>query len=160
VLHSRQMGKSSLKVRTAAALRDRGVAVAALDVAEHGQNLTVEQWYYGLLRRLGEQTGCLDALAGFWRAHRELGPMQRWMAALHQELLVRLDTRLVVFIDEIDAVRSLPFSADELFAGIRECYHRRAREPEFARLSFCLLGVATPGDLIRDVRTTPFNIGR
>ncbi len=34
------------------------------------------------------------------------------------------------------------------------------RTPEFERLTFCLLGVATPSDLIRDTRTTPFNIGR
>src|SRR5207302_1280650 len=31
---------------------------------------------------------------------------------------------------------------------------------EFHRLTFCLLGVATPSDLIQDARTTPFNIGR
>src|SRR5438874_1833255 len=30
--------------------------------------------------------------------------------------------RLVIFIDEIDAVRSLPFSTDEFLAAIRECY--------------------------------------
>src|SRR5207302_3579069 len=46
------------------------------------------------------------------------------------------------------------------FAAIRECYNRRTQEPEFERLTFCLLGVATPSDLIQDVRTTPFNIGR
>src|SRR5205823_5672508 len=68
--------------------------------------------------------------------------------------------RLVIFIDEIDAVRSLPFSADEFFAAIRECYNRRSEDPEYRRLTFCLLGVATPSDLIRDTRTTPFNIGR
>ena len=68
--------------------------------------------------------------------------------------------RLVIFIDEIDAVRSLPFSADEFFAGIRECYNRRAEDPRFERLTFCLLGVASPSDLIRDTRLTPFNIGR
>src|SRR5262249_30597535 len=28
------------------------------------------------------------------------------------------------------------------------------------RLTFCLLGVASPSDLIRDTRMTPFNIGR
>src|SRR5439155_5069220 len=28
------------------------------------------------------------------------------------------------------------------------------------RLTFCLLGVASPSDLIQDTRTTPFNIGR
>jgi hypothetical protein len=66
----------------------------------------------------------------------------------------------VVFIDETDAVRSLPFSTDEFFAAIRECYNRRTREPAFRRLTFCLLGVASPTDLIRDTRMTPFNIGR
>jgi WD40 repeat protein len=66
----------------------------------------------------------------------------------------------VIFIDEIDAVRGLPFSTDEFFAAIRECYNRRTQDPLFERLTFCLLGVATPSDLIRDTRTTPFNIGR
>src|SRR5262249_10618644 len=33
-------------------------------------------------------------------------------------------------------------------------------DPAFQRLTFCLLGVASPSDLIRDVRLTPFNIGR
>src|SRR6266852_3009207 len=59
---------------------------------------------------------------------------------------------LVIFIDEIDAVRSLPFSTDEFFAGIRECYNRRTQDPAFNRLTFCLLGVATPSDLIQDTR--------
>ena len=63
-------------------------------------------------------------------------------------------------MDEIDAVRSLPFSTDEFFAGIRECFNRRSSDPQMERLTFCLLGVATPSDLIRDTRTTPFNIGR
>src|SRR5207248_461812 len=38
--------------------------------------------------------------------------------------------------------------------------NRRAEEREFERLTFCLLGVASPSDLIRDTRMTPFNIGR
>src|SRR5437867_3385491 len=71
----------------------------------------------------------------------------------------RIAGPVVLFIDEIDAVRSLPFSTDEFFAAIRECYNRRSQDPAFERLTFCLLGVATPSDLIQDTRTTPFNIG-
>jgi hypothetical protein len=67
---------------------------------------------------------------------------------------------LVLFIDELDVVRSLPFSTDEFFAAIRECYNRRTEEPELNRVTFCLLGVASPSDLIRNTRLTPFNIGR
>src|SRR5205823_4330482 len=33
-------------------------------------------------------------------------------------------------------------------------------DAEINRLTFCLLGVASPSDLIRDTRTTPFNVGR
>src|SRR6201988_3243702 len=39
VLTSRQMGKSSLMVRTAARLREAGVTVALLDLTSVGQNL-------------------------------------------------------------------------------------------------------------------------
>ena len=37
---------------------------------------------------------------------------------------------------------------------------RSVGDPDLHRITFCLLGVATPSDLIRDTRTTPFNIGR
>ena len=55
VLTARQMGKSSLMVRTAARLRDNGVRVAVLDLTSLGQNLTAEQWYNGLIERAGRQ---------------------------------------------------------------------------------------------------------
>jgi tetratricopeptide (TPR) repeat protein len=160
VLTSRQMGKSSLMVRTAARLREEGAAVAVLDLTAIGQNLSAEQWYDGLLSRTGQQLDLEDELEDFWADHERLGAMQRWMRAVREVVLARYKGRVVIFLDEIDAVRSLPFSTDEFFAGIREFYNRRTEDPELGRLTFCLLGVATPSDLIRDTRTTPFNIGR
>src|SRR5260370_2758606 len=55
VLTSRQMGKSSLMVHTAARLRAEKVAVVVLDLTAVGQNLSAEQWYGGLLPRAGRQ---------------------------------------------------------------------------------------------------------
>jgi WD40 repeat protein len=183
-LTPRQMGKSSLMVRAAARLREEGFVVAILDLTAIGHNLDEERWYDGLLNRLGAELGLEEELDAFWLSHPRLSPLQRWFAALREVALpsVRGDgrrvqekagtgseprtlnpepcRRLVIFIDEIDAVRNLPFSADEFFAAIRECYNRRAHDPEFNRVTFCLLGVATPADLIRDTRTTPFNVGR
>ncbi len=165
VLTARQMGKSSLMIRTAMRLRAAGCGVAVLDLTAVGQNLTAEQWYGGLLLQVGQRLELEDELIEFWQAQTLLGPLQRWLAALRTVVLAhyptrRLAGRLVIFIDEIDAVRSLPFSTDEFFAGLRECYNLRSEDAELERLSFCLLGVATPADLIRDTRTTPFNIGR
>src|SRR5947208_548712 len=136
VLTSRQMGKSSLMVHTAARLREAGVQVAILDLTGIGQNLSPEQWYGGMLQRIGMQLGLEDALEEFWLTHSQLGPVQRWMLAVAavgsgQWSVVSkgadgdraqnassgsgLPTahcapptgaqRLVLFIDEIDAVR-------------------------------------------------------
>src|SRR5207253_498763 len=80
VLTSRQMGKSSLMVRTATRLRTEGANVVVLDLTAVGQNLSVEQWYYSLLLRLGEQLHLEDALDEYWTdpGHARLGPMGRW----------------------------------------------------------------------------------
>lgn len=160
VLTSRQMGKSSLMVRTATRLRKEGAAVAVLDLTSIGQNLTAEQWYDGLIARIGQQLDIEDEIEDFWLSHERLGPLQRWMFAIEEIVMNRFISPVVIFIDEIDAVRSLPFPTDEFFAGIRELYNRRAEAPRLRRLTFCLLGVATPSNLIQDTRTTPFNIGR
>ncbi len=160
VLTARQMGKSSLMVRTASHLRDHGARVAVLDLTSLGQNLTTEQWYNGLLERAGQQFRLEDEIEDCWHRFPQLGPMRRFMRVLTDVILPVREDRVVIFVDEIDAVRSLPFSTDEFFAGIRECFNRRSSDPQLERLTFCLLGVATPSDLIRDTRTTPFNIGR
>jgi WD40 repeat protein len=182
VLTARQMGKSSLMVRTTVRLREEGTKVVVLDLTGLGQNLSAEQWYEGLLGIVGEQLDLERELRAFWKEQAHLGPLQRWLRALRDVVLggvkredVKREgaepvpspsrithhaSRLVIFIDEIDAVRSLPFSTDEFFAALRACYNRRTEDPQYERLTFCLLGVASPSDLIQDTRTTPFNIGR
>jgi WD40 repeat protein len=160
VLTSRQMGKSSLMVRTANRLREEGIGVAVLDLTAIGQNLNPEQWYNGLLNQLGQRLNLEDELYDFSYEHKELGPLQRWMRAIREVVLPLYRGNIIIFVDEIDTVRSLPFSTDEFFAGIREFYNGRTEDAELERLTFCLLGVATPSDLIRDTRTTPFNIGQ
>jgi AAA-like domain len=160
VLTSRQMGKSSLMVRTAVALREQGSAVVILDLTAIGQNLDVEQWYFSMLCHVGEKLGLETEMENYWDANMRRAPLHRFMGALREVYLERKRKPLVMFVDEIDAVRSLrQFSADEFFAGIRECFNRRPEDPKLERLTFCLLGVATPSDLIRDERITPFNIG-
>ncbi|MBL8207165.1 MAG: AAA-like domain-containing protein [Blastocatellia bacterium] len=159
VLTSRQMGKSSLMVHTAARLREAGVGVAILDLTAIGNNLTIQQWYGGLLSQVGQQLDLEDELLDFWAERSLLGPLQLWMRAIREIVLQRYLDRVVIFVDEIDAVHNLPFSTDEFFAGIRKFYNGRTEDEELEKLTFCLLGVATPSHLIRDTRTTPFNIG-
>lgn len=160
VLTTRQMGKSSLMVRTASQLREDGASVVIIDLTAIGQNLDVEQWYFSMLCHVGEKLDLEKEMEAYWDANMRRAPLHRFMGALREVYLAHNNKPLVIFVDEIDAVRSLrQFSADEFFAGIRECYNRRPEDSKLERLTFCLLGVATPSDLISDQRMTPFNIG-
>src|SRR5690349_2902937 len=90
VLAPRQMGKSSLMVRTAARLREAGAAVVVLDLTAIGLNVTVEQWYQGLFADLGRQLGMEDEAEEFWFGHSQSGPLQRFMLGLRQVVLPSL----------------------------------------------------------------------
>ncbi|HRF59477.1 MAG TPA: AAA-like domain-containing protein [Fimbriimonadaceae bacterium] len=180
VLDSRQKGKSSLVTRTIDRLRRNGIATAHLDLQRLGSNLEPEQWYLGMLRVLGESVGMWPALRAYWDEHPDLSPFTRWSGAIESVILPMLEPgarasqavagkgiqigiyadRLVVFVDEIDFVRALDFSTDEFFAGIRDLANRSAADPRFSRLTFCLIGVAQPSELIRRPDITPFNLGR
>src|SRR5271154_3894629 len=62
VLAPRHMGKSSMLVRTVARLRQEGVNTVVVDLAALGQNLWAEQWYLGLLGRIGTELGLEEQL--------------------------------------------------------------------------------------------------
>ncbi len=163
VLNSRQMGKSSLRVQTMQRLQKEDIACAAIDLMKIGsQNLTPEQWYTGVVRSLVssfELSGKFN-LRSWWRDQDHLSPVQRLSEFIEEVLLVEISLPIVIFVDEIDSVLSLNFSNDDFFALIRDCYNQRADKPEYKRLTFTLLGVATPSDLIKDKSRTPFNVGR
>ncbi|MEH2025689.1 AAA-like domain-containing protein, partial [Nostoc sp.] len=159
VLTPRQMGKSSLMVRTAETLRDEGIRSVIVDLQELGAQVTAEQWYFGFLVKLDDQLMFDTDVVSWWQEHQHLGVSQRLTQFFERVLLAEVDGQVVIFVDEIDSTLSLDFT-DDFFIAIRYLYVARATNPEFGRLSFVLMGVATPGDLISDAKRTPFNIGQ
>ncbi|WP_199345109.1 MULTISPECIES: CHAT domain-containing protein [Nostoc] len=161
ILNSRQSGKSSLRVRTMQRLRDDGVQCAAVDLSAGGiQNVPPEQWYADLIDTLIDSFG-LDLDFGDWWETNQLNSLvTRFRKFLEEVLLVEVQEDIVIFIDEIDSVLSLNFPTDDFFALIRACYNKRVDNPQYNRLTFCLLGVASPSNLIEDKQRTPFNIGK
>jgi WD40 repeat protein len=159
VLTPRQMGKSSLMVHTAHRLIEDGVQTAIVDLTRIGTDIEAEQWYLGLLRNLQKQLRLKSEPQHWWRQHSELGAVQRFTRFLREIVLDETDSQVVIFVDEIDSTLKLDFS-DDFFAAIRYIYNARATDEDYERLTFVLLGVATPTDLIKNRRRTPFNIGR
>ncbi|WNG59069.1 hypothetical protein F0U59_33325 [Archangium gephyra] len=159
VLTARQMGKSSLMVRTAEQLYEEGIRSVIIDLTRIGKQVTADQWYVGLLVVLQEQLELSTDVTDWWGLHRDQGPVQRMTRFLEEVVLTEVKQRVVVFVDEIDTTLGMGFT-DDFYAAIRYLYNARASDPELERLSFVLVGVATPGDLIQDETRTPFNLGQ
>ena len=164
VLNSRQMGKSSLHVQTMKRLEKDGIACAEIDITLIGtKDVTPQQWYGGLIKHLTNSFSneiSQDFNFSSWIKEQEmLSPVQIWAEFIEYVLLKEVSRNIVIFIDEIDSILNLSFK-DDFFAAIRAFYNKRTQKPEYNRLTFALLGVATPSDLISDKNRTPFNIGR
>ncbi|MEO0708917.1 MAG: AAA-like domain-containing protein, partial [Cyanobacteria bacterium J06649_5] len=98
-------------------------------------------------------------LDAWWEDNHLLSYVQRFSHFIEDVLLERVSKDIVIFIDEIDSVLNLPFNTDDFFAFVRECYNQRADNSHYQRLTFLLLGVCMPSDLMQDKQRTPFNIG-
>ncbi|GAX44124.1 WD-repeat containing protein [Tolypothrix sp. NIES-4075] len=163
VLNSRQMGKSSLRVHVMQRLQSEGVACAAIDITAIGtSDITPVEWYAGIIDTIVGTFGLYNDfdLDDWWTENNLLSPVQHLSKFIETVLLKSVTENIVIFIDEIDSILSINFKLDDFFAVIRDCYNRRADNLEYNRLTFALLGVSTPSDLIGDKRRTPFNIGR
>ncbi|MEM1250959.1 MAG: AAA-like domain-containing protein [Cyanobacteria bacterium P01_H01_bin.21] len=161
VFNTRQIGKSSLRVRTKHRLEQDGTRCAAIDLTNLGSdNVTAEKWYMGIAAELWRSLQLSGNFQQWWQQGDSLSAVQRLDHFMKDVVLQQLETEnIVIFIDEIDSVLGLPFAADDLFALIRYCYNQRVDSPEYRRLTFALFGVATPTDLCQNPNRTPFNIG-
>src|ERR671933_2946124 len=161
VLNSRQMGKSSLRVQTMQRLHKAGICCGTIDITAIGtQQVTPEQWYASIAGSLANTFQLKVNVRTWWRDRSHLSNVNRLSEFLETLLLLDLEQNVVIFIDEIDSVLGLKFPIDDFFALIRALYNKRAEKSIYKRLTFALLGVATPADLIADKNRTPFNIGR
>ena len=158
VLTPRQLGKSSLMVRTAERLETEGTRTVIIDLSQIGVEVTAEEWYMGLLSAIDDRLELDTDIFAWWTRHRYLGVTQRLTDFFEKVMLAEVEEPVVIFVDEIDSTLSLSF-ADDFYAAVRYIHNARAVTPGFKRLSFVLIGVATPSDLISDATRTPFNIG-
>lgn len=162
VLNSRQMGKSSLRVRTMNTLTQEGFKCIAVDLGILGRFVTAEQWYSGLASELWRKlrlTSGIDDDLTWWRSHLEIPPVQRFLRFIEDILLANRQEDIIIFLDEVDNIINLDFR-DEFLILIRNCYEKRVDDQQYYRLTFCLLGVATPSSLSINKQLSSFNIGR
>ncbi|MFM7547317.1 MAG: AAA-like domain-containing protein, partial [Cyanobacteriota bacterium] len=158
VLTPRQLGKSSLMIRTAEELLAEGFRAVMVDLTQIGTQSQAEAWYGDFVEVVADQLELTTNARAWWKREAETGLTLRLTRFFEEVVLQEVSEPLVIFVDEIDTTLSLAFT-DDFFAAIRYFYVARAQNSALRRLSFVLIGVATPADLIRDPKRTPFNIG-
>ncbi len=168
ILNARQMGKSSLMVRMMHHLQSEGYSCVAIDMTRLGsENVTPEQWYKGFVVELWRCFGLSSKipLKTWWNDRKDIPPVQRLSHFIEEFLLVDRTSdsppqKRVIMLDEIDSLLGLSFPVNDFFALIRACYNQRSLNPDYKYLTFALIGVVSPSDLISDRRRTPFNVGQ
>lgn len=163
VFNARQMGKSSLRLQTMYRLREEGIICVSVDLTNIGTgDVTPEQWYRGLCLELARKLNLSQKInvKQWWKNSATISPVQQFSYFIEEILHTFREQLVVICFDEIDSVLSLNFPTDDFFALIRFFYNQRSENLIYQRLCFALFGVATPPNLMRDKKRTPFNIGK
>lgn len=161
ILSSRQVGKSSLMLRTAFRLKaERGCRFAVVDLTALGTPESARAYFRGLVGKIARQLRLDFDAQGFWCEEGDSGTYSQQFIRFFREIVAeRIAEPVVIFLDEIDSTLKFPYT-DDLFTSLRSMYNERALVTAYQRIVVCLVGVATPDELIKDRRTTPYNVGK
>jgi WD40 repeat protein len=161
VFNARQMGKSSLRAQVMRRLNQENFACASIEATEIGSSeVTTQSWFSSCAGILTNRFNIGDNfdLHCWWMERKEIYSATIIFKEFLEEILLKeIKENVVIFLDEIDYLLKFDFR-DDVFALIRSCHNSRADKPQFKRLSFVLIGVATPSQLIQNTTQTPFNI--
>ncbi len=160
VMAPRHTGKTSLAAHTAWSLRDQDVRVAVIDLTQllrNEQDDSAGRWYYSIAYRIVRDLRIKSDMQGWWADHSGLTNQQRLVEFFFEVVLASSENRYVVFVDRLEAMVGHPL-AQEFLNVIRSCYDMRSTEPEFQRLTFCMLGSGTPDELVKNVQDSPFGV--
>ncbi|MEM6634182.1 MAG: AAA-like domain-containing protein, partial [Bacteroidota bacterium] len=111
VLSARQMGKSSLKVRTMNLLaeEDESWATASVDLTSIGTTgFTNAEWYNSFLFEIADALDIEQDFDSWWESYANLTPIARMSRFWEDFLLKEIpDKPILICIDEIDTMLSL-----------------------------------------------------
>lgn len=160
VLVARQMGKTNLLLHAKQEMQDANNVFVYIDLTNRLP--TLRECFRNIIDVALETHDDLANVARHEiltrRASADL-PAHKEHEMELRSLLKIVPGKLVIILDEIDALTSQDYS-DQLFAQIRSTFFSsRVNFAEFHRLTYVLSGVAEPTEIIKNPKISPFNIG-
>jgi DNA-binding CsgD family transcriptional regulator len=155
----RQMGKSSLLVRTAEAAIQAGKRVALLDFQfiDSAALASAEVFLRQFCAWLSYRLNVADQVAEYWRL--PLGNIQRCTAYVEDYLLPAVHQPLVLALDEVDTIFDTDFRSD-FFGMLRGWHNRRQATSVWKQFDLVLVTSTEPYQLVANLNQSPFNVGQ
>lgn len=166
VFNARQMGKSSLRKQISARLEKEKISCVNIDLTGVcGEEITPSSFYQTISNEIEKQLNINLSPSKYQQWNNEQSHLflaQNFSEFIEKIVREQVRSDVVIFIDEIDSLLTVKFDITPFIQLIRQLYNRRSQKKYrgLERLSFVLLGVTTPSDLIDNRDGTPFNIGR
>lgn len=156
----RQMGKSSLLIRTIDAAMKTQKQVAYLDFQLFDQESlsNADVFYRQFCMVLTEQLGLPERLEEFWQ--EGVGNNQRCTRYMQNYVLKELGSPLVLAMDEVDRIFDAEFRSD-FFSMLRNWHNNRALPTMriWKQFDLALVTATEPYHLIANLNQSPFNVG-
>ena len=156
----RQMGKSSLLMRTVKAGMDAGKSVALLDFQLMGEDSKADAdlFFRRFASWVAEQLNLPDMVEKFWNS--AYARPQNCTRYMEQHVLEPLGGPCILAIDEADAIFQTSFSQD-FFSMLRSWHNRRADPIRrcWKKLDIILSTSTEPQFFIDRPHESPFNVG-
>jgi AAA-like domain/TIR domain/CHAT domain len=156
----RQMGKSSLLMRTIDASIKVGKQFAYIDFGEIEQDIlnSADRFYRQFCCMLTERLNIPDQVADYWLEGS--GNIQRCTRYMQNHVLKTVDGPLVLAMDEVDKMFDADYRSD-FFSMLRSWHNNRALPMYrmWKQFDLALVTATEPYHLIANLNQSPFNVG-
>jgi hypothetical protein len=160
VLVARQMGKTNLLINCKRLRERKGELVTYFDLSNRFDTARAlfRRIIDGVIEADPETFASVEASILTERKQELFEPAVEYDRHLRRLLTSATHPRIIIVLDEIDSLVSVPYS-DTILAQVRSMYFSRINHAVYGKLTYVLSGVAEPTDLIKDKNISPFNIG-
>ncbi|MBG1266265.1 AAA-like domain-containing protein [Nostoc sp. WHI] len=154
----RQMGKSSLLIRTIHTAVNAGKRVALLDfqLFDKAALTNADLFFRQFCTWLTDELEMTDKVDEYW--NMPLGNSQRCTRYVGRYLLKEFGNPIVLAMDEVERVFDTDFRSD-FFGMLRSWHNSRATTPIWKQLDLALVTSTEPYQLIDNLNQSPFNVG-
>jgi hypothetical protein len=155
----RQMGKSSLLIRTIKTAVNARKRVALLDFQLFDKTAltNADLFFRQFCTWLTDELEMTDKVTEYWNL--PLGNSQRCTRYVGRYLLKEFGNPLVLAMDEVETVFDTEFRSD-FFGMLRSWHNSRATTPIWKQLDLALVTSTEPYQLIDNLNQSPFNVGQ